>query len=130
MAVRSSSHRGLHRLVGSDVRVGRRGWPNARERIEERMPMSVVKDNPAKGRFEMTSGDVLAVIEYRRADDRIVLTHTEVPDVLAGQGVGSRLVRGVLDTMRAEGTKVVPRCEFVAAFIARHPEYQDLVAQD
>jgi uncharacterized protein len=130
MAALSSSHRGLHRPVGSDVRVGRRGRPNARERIEERTPMSVVKDNPAKGRFEMTSGDVLAVIEYRRADDRIVLTHTEVPDVLAGQGVGSRLVRGVLDTMRAEGTKVVPRCEFVAAFIARHPEYQDLVAQD
>jgi len=92
--------------------------------------MSVVKDNPAKGRFEMTSGDVLAVIEYRRAGDRIVLIHTEVPDALAGQGVGSRLVRGVLDAIRAEGTKVVPRCEFVAAFIARHPEYQDLVAQD
>ena len=93
--------------------------------------MSEVKDNPAMGRFEMTSGCAVAFVEYERAgDDRIALLHTEVPEALSGQGVGSKLVRGVLDALRAEGAKVVPRCEFVAAFVERHPEYRDLLADE
>ncbi len=90
--------------------------------------MSEVRDNPATSRFEMASGDAVASAEYRRAGDRIVLVHTEVPEALSGQGVGSKLVRGTLDAVRAEGSKVVPRCGFVAAHIERHPEYRDLLA--
>ena len=50
-----------------------------------------------------------------------MLLHTEVPEALSGQGVGSKLVRGTLDAVRGDGAKVVPRCEFVAAYIERHP---------
>ena len=92
--------------------------------------MPQVKDNPALGRFEMTSGDSTAFVEYRRAGDRVVLVHTEVPQALSGQGVGSKLVRGTLDALRGGGRKVVPRCEFVAAYVARHPEYRDLLADE
>jgi uncharacterized protein len=53
-----------------------------------------------------------------------------VPEVLSSQGVGSKLVRGVLDRARAEGAKMVPRCEFVAAYVERHPEYRDLPTDD
>ena len=59
-----------------------------------------------------------------------MLTHTEVPEALSGQGVGSKLVAAVLDKMRSEGVTVVPECEFVAAFIQRHPGYQSLVAEE
>ncbi len=45
-------------------------------------------------------------------------------------GFGSKLVRGVLDRIRADGGKAVPRCEFAAAYIARHPEYRDLLADE
>ena len=91
--------------------------------------MSEVKYNPAESRFEMASGGAVAYVEYERAGDRrITLLHTEVPDALSGQGVGSKLVRGVLNAVRAEGLKVVPRCEFVAAYIGRHPEHRDLLA--
>ena len=86
--------------------------------------MPRVKENPALGRFEMGSGDSTAFLEYRRAGDRIALLHTEVPEALSGQGVGSKLVRGPRDAARAEGLKVVPRCEFVAACVARQPEYR------
>ncbi len=92
--------------------------------------MPQVTDNPALGRFEMTSGGSTAFVEYRRAGDRIALLHTEVPEALSGKGVGSALVRGTLDAVRAEGLKVVPRCEFVAAHIERHPEYRDMVADE
>ena len=92
--------------------------------------MLVVSDNPVISRFEMPSGDTMAFVEYRRAGDRIVLTHTEVPEALSGQGVGSKLVVGVLDQIRSQGSMVVAECEFVAAFIRRHPGYQSLEAQN
>jgi predicted GNAT family acetyltransferase len=92
--------------------------------------MPRVKENPALGRFEMGSGDGTAFVEYRRAGDRIALVHTEVPEALSGKGVGSKLVRGTLDAARAEGLGVVPRCEFVAAYVARHPEYRGLLADE
>ncbi len=91
--------------------------------------MSEVRDNPARSRFEMASG--VAFVEYERTGGGpIALLHTEVPEALSGQGVGSKLVRGTPYALRAEGTKVVPRCEFVAAYVARHPEYRDLLAEE
>ena len=92
--------------------------------------MPQVKDNPAASRFETGGGDGTAFVEYRRAGDRIALLHTDVPEALSGKGVGSNLVSGTLDAVRAEGLKVVPRCEFVAAYVARHPEYRDLLADE
>ena len=89
--------------------------------------MPEVGDNPAASRFEMSSGDAVAYVEYMRAGGWTVLVHTEVPKALSGQGVGSKPVRGTLDAARAEGSKVVPRCGFVAASIQRHPEYRDLL---
>jgi predicted GNAT family acetyltransferase len=90
--------------------------------------MAEVRDNLARSRFEMASGDAVAFVEYRREGDRIALIHTQVPEALSGQGVGSRLVRGTLEALRTEGSKVVSRCEFVAAYIEGHPEYRDLLA--
>jgi len=92
--------------------------------------MLVVSDNSAMSRFEMTCGDAIAFVEYRRAGDRVVLTHTEVPEALSGQGVGSKLVAGVLDCIRAQGMKVVAQCDFVKAFIRRHPGYQSLEVEE
>ena len=88
-----------------------------------------VHDNPPANRYEMPLDDgSVAVALYRRAGDRLVVYHTEVPPALNGQGLGSALVAGVLDDARARGLKVVPRCSFVAAFFRDHPEYRDLLA--
>jgi predicted GNAT family acetyltransferase len=53
--------------------------------------------------------------------------HTEVDDAFEGQGLGSQLAAGALDDVRRLGKRVVPRCPFIAKFIAHHPEHQDLV---
>ena len=42
--------------------------------------------------------------------------------------VGSALVRGALDIIRARNEKVQPRCPFVSAFIRKNPQYRDLLA--
>jgi predicted GNAT family acetyltransferase len=49
---------------------------------------------------------------------------------MEGKGIASRLVKGALDDARRQGLKVVPLCSFVAAYIDRHPEEQDLLASD
>lgn len=87
-----------------------------------------VIDNPDQHRFELAlDGDDVATAHYRIEDGRVVLTHTEVPDAYSGQGVGSRLARGVFDAIRASGRKAVAQCSFMSRFVERHPEYSDIV---
>ena len=88
---------------------------------------STVRDNAAARRFELDADGDLAIALYRIDDDTMIFTHTEVPARLQGQGIGSRLVRGALDAARARGLRVLPLCSFVADYIRRHPEVQDLV---
>jgi hypothetical protein len=87
----------------------------------------IVRDNKDQHRFEMGAGDDTAVAYYRLAPGVITFTHTEVPTALRGQGLASRLMRGALETARAEGLKVVPNCSYVAAFMRQHPEFNDLL---
>jgi len=88
----------------------------------------IVTDNTARSRFELALGADTAFVNYRRSGTVLVLTHAEVPTHLEGRGVGSRLVGGALDLVRARGERVVPRCPFVVRFIERHPAYRDLLA--
>ena len=92
--------------------------------------MNIVIDNPAQHRFELpidgSEGEIAAAY-YRVEDGRVILTHTEVPRRFSGQGLGSKLARGVFDDIRATGRKAVLRCPFMGAFYARHPEYADIV---
>lgn len=90
-----------------------------------------VRDNRSELRYEaVADGVVLGVIRYRTEPGLVVLVHTDVVPAAEGKGVGSRLVRGALEDLRAHGLGVVPVCPFVAGYISRHPEYADLVAKD
>lgn len=91
--------------------------------------MTTVVDNPSQHRFELPieREDEIAAAYYRVENDRLVLTHTEVPQQFSGQGIGSRLARGVFDAIRASGRKAILKCPFMGAFAARHPEYSDIV---
>ncbi len=87
-----------------------------------------VRHNAAAHRYEMTLEGHLSVCEYEIAGDRITFTHTLVPPELRGRGVAEKLVRAALADARMAGRKVVPACSYVAKFIERHKEYQDMLA--
>lgn len=89
---------------------------------------SEVKRNDARNRYELTVDGLMAISEYNRLANAIMFTHTEVPETLEGQGVGSALAKGALDDVRAQGLQVIPLCPFIAAFIRRHQEYVDIVS--
>lgn len=88
---------------------------------------SNVRDNTERHRFELDAGGHVAYSNYGRAGSVLTILHTEVPKELEGHGIGSALVRGVLDIARSQGLKVVPVCPFAKAYIERHPEYADLL---
>jgi predicted GNAT family acetyltransferase len=90
-----------------------------------------VRDNPEELRYEaLRDGRLVGIIRYRTEPGVVVLVHTEVDEAVEGTGVGSQLVRGALDDLRARGLRVVPLCPFVAAYLRRHPESADIVGVD
>jgi len=89
-----------------------------------------ITNNQEAQRFEAQVGSLRAILNYRCFPDRIDLIHTEVPPPLEGQGFASKLARAALDFARVNQLRVVPRCPYIAAFIRRHAEYQDLVSTD
>jgi len=87
---------------------------------------SNVRDNTERHRFELDADGHVAFSNYKRADSILAILHTKVPKALEGRGMGSALIRGVLDIARSQGLKVNPVCPFAKAYIERHPEYADL----
>jgi predicted GNAT family acetyltransferase len=86
-----------------------------------------VGDNPAENRYELTVDGHLAGAYYKLADGVITFVHTEVPKELGGRGIGSQLVKGALDDVRARNLKVVAQCPFVAGYIGKHADYSGLL---
>jgi predicted GNAT family acetyltransferase len=89
---------------------------------------AAVRNNREKHRFELDVGDEIAFANYRLTPSTVIITHTETPRALRGRGIGSELVRGTLELIRADGKKVIAGCGFVADYLDQHPEDADLVA--
>lgn len=82
-------------------------------------------------RFETRVNDAaLAFLSYVPEGGRVILDHTFVPDGLRGRGIAAALTRAALNEARQRHWKIIPRCSYVAAFIARNPAYADLIQQE
>ena len=87
-----------------------------------------VTDITDRRRFEIAvDGLVAGFVDYRRRPGVISLLHTEIDPAHGGEGLGTLLVKTVLDCARAQELAVLPYCPFVKRFIDRHREYLDLV---
>ena len=90
-----------------------------------------IRDVPEESAYVVfIGGERVGKAEYVTRDGRRVFTHTEVDDAHTGSGVAANLVRHALDDMRAREMSIVPLCPFFRSYIARHPEYRDLVDRD
>ncbi|MGX5659930.1 GNAT family N-acetyltransferase [Castellaniella ginsengisoli] len=90
-------------------------------------PARAIRHDEAAHRFEWTEDGRLCVLDYVLDGAVASFTHTGVPAAVGGRGIAADLVRAGLDTARARGWRVRPLCSYVAAYVKRHPEYQDLV---
>lgn len=87
-----------------------------------------VSDNGDAQRFEAyVDGELAGVMEYIPLEGKVIATHTEVAPAFEGKGVGSSLVAGALEQLRASERLVQPLCPYVAGYLRRHPEFADVV---
>ena len=73
-------------------------------------------------------GEKVGSLAISRHGDVITAIHTEVEQEAEGKGVGSELARTLFDDARSSDRRVDVKCQFIAGWIKRHPEYQDVVA--
>ena len=96
--------------------------------IKKEKDKVILNFNKELKQFEIKVDGHVARIEYHITDDRIFLTHTEVPEELSGMGIGSLLAQKTLDLIDKMNLKVVPYCQFIAAYIRKNPQYRRLLA--
>lgn len=82
----------------------------------------------APERFEIQVGDTVAgFAQFIDAAGRRIFFHTEIDDAFGGRGLAAVVVGEALDATRADGLRIVPVCPFVAAFVRRHHDWDDLL---
>lgn len=86
-----------------------------------------IQHDPAAQRFHIRVDGQEAELTYRLRNGGMVIDHTGVPEAIGGRGIAAGLVKAALEYARAAGWKVVPACSYAAAYVARHPEYADLL---
>lgn len=87
-----------------------------------------ITHHPDIGRFEAIVDGLRCEVDYVQ-DGRVTrITHTGVPRPLEGRGIAAALVSHALDWVRQQGQQVDPVCSYVAVYIRRNPEWQDLLA--
>jgi predicted GNAT family acetyltransferase len=96
--------------------------------IDKTRPALNVVHNTAASRFEVEVDGRLAICDYRRQGKTLVMPHTVVPPELSGRGIAAALVAAALAWARSEGLRVQPTCSYVAAYMQRHTQTQDLLA--
>ena len=80
-------------------------------------------------RYAITvDGIVAGFTEAVENGDVVTFPHTLILDQFEGQGLASELVTGALDDVRVRGKRAVVTCEYVSAFIEKHPDYADLLS--
>lgn len=88
----------------------------------------VLEDGGSKGRYVYRLGEDEAELTFTKVgESRIIIDHTEVPQVFRGQGVGPALVARAVADARAAGKAILPLCPFAASQFRRHPEWDDVL---
>jgi len=90
--------------------------------------MTDIAHDPASQRFTTEVDGQAAYLEYERAGEVMVITHTIVPPAIGGRGIAGNLVRSAIEYAKANGLKVDPQCSYADAWIQRYPEYEALRA--
>ena len=80
------------------------------------------------GRWVAVLGaEAIAELTYRFVGGRVVLLSTWVDHAYRNHRVATELVGRVLDEIRESGKKITVICPIVGEFIARHPQYLQLI---
>jgi predicted GNAT family acetyltransferase len=86
-----------------------------------------IEHQDRKHRFVLEVEGAEAELTYQRSGDVIIFDHTEVPPALQHRGLANQLAEAALGYAREQNLQVDPQCRFMAVYIERHKQYQDLL---
>ena len=86
-----------------------------------------INDSGRGAFFIEKEGQWIAEMEILVQDSNLTVFHTEVDEVLKGQGIAATLLAAMAAYARQHKLKVIPLCPYVLAQFKRHPEsYADI----
>jgi uncharacterized protein len=97
--------------------------PNRETEVVEAEEVSLtMRNNTKENRYELDVDGHLAIAEYTLQDDKLIITHVEVPQELRGQGIAAKVMQGVVKDATARGLAIVPVCSYAAAYMQRRAQ--------
>jgi predicted GNAT family acetyltransferase len=72
-------------------------------------------------------GKTVGLGAFAERDGQRVFYHTEVDEAFGGRGLGTALIAEELAVTRADGLRIVAVCPMVAAYVKKHPEFDDIL---
>ncbi len=78
--------------------------------------------NEPECKYEYHIDGHVAYITYDDQDGKMHLTHTIVPDALAGKGLAKQLLEDVLAQIKKDGKKAVAMCSYIVKYQEKNPE--------
>lgn len=88
-----------------------------------------VIQNEAEDRFETWIDNQLSKLDYLQDGNTMVMTHVGVHPEHRGRGVAGKLTQVALEFAREKSFRVIPMCPYIATYIRRNPQYEDLTKQ-
>ncbi|MCI0617393.1 N-acetyltransferase [bacterium] len=85
--------------------------------------------NEAEDRFETWIDGQLSKLDYMQDGNTMVMTHVGVHPEHRGQGVAGKLTEVALEYAKEKSFRVIPMCPYIATYIRRNPQYEDLTKQ-
>ncbi len=79
-----------------------------------------VKHDPHHQRFVVECEGRKALVDYGLKDDKLVITHTFVPEPLEGRGIASALVREACEFAVSQGLEPIATCSYAVTWINRN----------
>lgn len=89
--------------------------------------MTLVHDKE-NNRYVLAVKDVFAKVDYELKEGVMYLIHSEVPEILRGQGVGKVLVEQTFKKLTEEGYKAVAVCSYVKIIAMRNNKWKEIIS--
>lgn len=90
--------------------------------------MTTLIHNAKESKYEFHIDEHVAYITYDDQNGKMHLTHTVVPEALAGKGLAKTLLEAVLEQIKKDNKKAVARCSYIVNYQQKHPEANDVFA--
>ena len=87
------------------------------------------EDGETRGRYVVVIDGHEAELTYSKLGDsgNVIADHTGVPEALGGRGVGSALVRYLVEDARSSGFRISPWCPCGKAHFRKNPDWADVM---